>query len=35
MSAMSGLQAADMNKIDLEEESWPQKVRRRFASPEE
>jgi hypothetical protein len=28
---MSGLPAADMHKLDLEEAFWPQKVRRRFA----
>ena len=28
---MSGLHAADMHKIDLPQEIWPRKVRRRFA----
>ena len=27
---MSGLHAADMHKIDLSQEIWPRKVRRRF-----
>ena len=29
---MSGLHAADMHKIDLPQEIWPRKVRRRFCA---